>query len=240
MPTQDDLCSGFAVSGGNLTDCRVVEHTGNVLPQRSPCFHLNALAERIAHDIMLGHVRLDLDLIDYGAYACIFQQLVEMVRVEVAHADAADFPLVHVFLQYLPSPLDMSLHGPVDEYKVDVVRPEVGKTFVERLAHGAASHFRGVHFRGDEQLTAVYSAPAYAFTHLFFVSVTLCRVDQAESDLDCMAYSFCGIVLDQERADSQLRHFHAVVQFYSWYFIHFLCVCLNCHPPYKGNGKDCF
>ena len=137
--------------------------------------------------------------------------LVEMVRVEVAHADAADFTFVHVFLQYLPSLLDMSFYGPMDEYKVDVVRSEVGKTFVERLPHGAASHFRSVYFRGDEQLTAVYSAPAYAFAHLFLVSVTLCRVKQAEPDLDCMAYSFCGIVLDQERAYPQLRHFHAVV-----------------------------
>lgn len=66
-------------------------------------------------------------------------------------------------------------------------------TFIERLAHDAVAHFRSVHFRGDEQLSAVCSAPVYAFAHLFLVSVALCRVDQAESDLDCMAYSFCGI-----------------------------------------------
>ena len=135
---------------GNLTDCRVIEHAGNALSQRSPCFHLNALAERIAHDIVLGHIRFDLNLIDYGAYACIFQQFIEVVRVEVAYTDTEDFPLVHVFLQYLPSLLDMSFYGPVDEYKVDIVRPKIGKALIERLAHDAVAHFRSVHFRGDE------------------------------------------------------------------------------------------
>ena len=73
VPTQDNLCGRFTVPGGNLADCRVIEHAGNALSQRSLCFHLNTLAERIAHDIVLGHVRLDLDLIDDGTYACILQ-----------------------------------------------------------------------------------------------------------------------------------------------------------------------
>ena len=36
VPTQDDLCCGFAVPGGNLADCRVIDHAGNALSQRSP------------------------------------------------------------------------------------------------------------------------------------------------------------------------------------------------------------
>ena len=44
----------------------------------------------------------------------------------------------------------MSFYGPVDEYKVDIVRPKIGKALIERLAHDAVAHFRSVHFRGDE------------------------------------------------------------------------------------------
>lgn len=60
--------------------------------------------------------------------------------------------------------------------------------------------------------TAVDAAFPYAFSHFFFIAVTLCSVNQAKSRFDGMAYSFRGILLNQECAYSQLRHFHAVIQ----------------------------
>ena len=156
------------------------------------------------------------------------------MRIEVAQSDATDFSVIYIFLQYLPRFLDMSFHGPMYQHQIKVFQSEVGKAFVKRLPNRSISHFCCVYFCCYKKFSAVNTAPAYAFAHLFLVSVALCRVDQAEPDLDCMAYSFCGIILDQERADSQLRHFHAVVQFDRWYCIHFLCTCLACHTPCKA------
>ena len=160
------------------------------------------------------------------------------MRIEIAYTNATYFSTIHIFFQYTPCFLDISLYRPVDKHKVDVIRSEVGKAFVKRLPHRTVSHFRSIHFRGNEKFAAVNTAQTYAFAYLFFITVTLCRINQTKPCLDSMAYTFCGIVLDKKRAYSQLRHFHAIVQFDCWYFIHILCICLVCHAQYKDDGKD--
>ena len=109
---------------GDLPDDRVVEHPA--LSDRRPCLGRDAVLVAVGADLVVGEVRVDLDLVDRGHGVGFLGQPVQMRRLEVRHADAAGATVPRELLEDLPGGDEVAAverrQRPMDQEEVNVVR----------------------------------------------------------------------------------------------------------------------
>ena len=92
--------------------------------------------------LLLGQIRMELNLIDHGLDPGVFQQIHQMIDVEIAHTDRPDLFLMIQFLQRPPIPLAPELAHPGGAHRLaaqlqagknDRLHPQGGQHLQHRL-----------------------------------------------------------------------------------------------------------
>ena len=130
---------------------------------------------------------MQLDLVHHGKDLGGVHERLQMMGLEVAHADGAHPPVQVERLQRAPGFLVRALprvlgalgRRPVDEIEVDVVEMELLAGFLERLQRAVVAAVGVPHLRGDEQLFARHAAGGQRLAHRRLVVVGRRRVDVA-------------------------------------------------------------
>lgn len=62
---------------------------------------MNTFGKSVAHDLLMFHVGMNLDLVDDRLDTSVCQQFVHMMRIEVAHPDGTDLPHIDILSMIL-------------------------------------------------------------------------------------------------------------------------------------------
>nr|ALB76157.1 conserved hypothetical protein [uncultured bacterium 33g20] len=166
-----------------------------------PSLNLNTFGKSVAHDLLMFHVGMNLDLVDDRLDTSVCQQFVHMMRIEVAHPDGTDLPHIDILFHDSPSLLDLSGYRPMNQHQVNIRSPECFNSPVERLAYLSATYGIGRDFRNNEHFTPADTAFLDSVPHFGLVVVALRRIDQTVSQSDGVFHTLCGSLLESRRAD---------------------------------------
>ena len=96
---------------------------------RAPCLHLNTMLFTILHSCLLHITRMQFQLIDNWFYSSILQNVLNMVRKEVAESKSPDLPFFLKFfhrppglkIQFFPVLTVSRRSWPVDQIDVQII-----------------------------------------------------------------------------------------------------------------------
>jgi hypothetical protein len=158
---------------------------------------------------------VQLDLVDRRRHPGLLDEAVEMVGLEVRHADRADQPLLLEVDERLPR-LDVQVlrrNGPVDEVEIDEIELEPVEAGPERLLCVLITVVVVEALRRDEDVVAVEAGGAERLADLRLVLVGGRRVDVAVADLERAGDGLGGLVgRHLEDAEAELGDLHAVAE----------------------------
>src|SRR5580693_4954831 len=168
-------------------------------------------------DVVLGQVRVHLDLVDGGDDVAVAVQPPQVLRLEVGDADGPGAALSVELLERLPGRDEVTAvarrQRPVDEEQVDVVEAERLERGVERLAGGVGLVGVVAQLAGDEDVAPVEARLGDGLAHLGLVAVHLGGVDVPIAGFERGAHGGRRVLrLDLEDAEAELRDGLAVVQ----------------------------
>ena len=168
-----------------------------------------------APQLLLLEAEVQLDLVDRRDDLCLVDQSLEVVWLEVGHADRPDTP-VGVELLQRPPRLDVTVEarlGPMDQVEVDVVQPQPVQARLER-AEGAVVALVVVPQLGrDEQFVTGQPTGCERAADPGLVAVQRCRVDAAVAALDRGQHGLFRLaVRNPEHPETQAGHGDTVVQ----------------------------
>src|SRR5215210_47414 len=215
VPPQDDLGRRLADLIGGLGDGRLVEHLA--LRDRRPRLGGDSVLSTIATQRVVGEVGVYLNLVHRRHRVGLGGQPLQVLDLEVRHADRAGAAVAVKLLERPPSGHEVTViergQRPVDEEQVHVVEVQLGKRGAERLA-GIMGLMRPViELAGDEDVAAVEAGCAYGLTDLLLVAVHLRGVYVPVADLEGLAHRPCGVLrLDLEDPETELRDGVTVVE----------------------------
>ena len=154
LPPQNDLGRAHLVLGGEAPDDGILQD----LPaaQRAPCLGEDSQPAVLFPELGLLQPRMQLDLVDGRHHLGCFQQLVQVLRLEVGHADR---PYLALAVERFHGPvrfLEQSPLGarPVDQVHVHVFQPEVDHGRVEGPQRRVVAVVVVPHLGGDEEVLA--------------------------------------------------------------------------------------
>ena len=168
--------------------------------------------------LVVGEVRMDLDLVDRGHRAGLVGQPLQMGDLKVGHADAAGAAVFGELLQRLPRRHVVAVvergQWPVDEEQIDVVESQGGQRLVERPAGVVGCVEPVVELAGDVHLGPVDTGIPDTLTDTLLVAVHLRGIDVAVADVQRRLHRCRGLLgRDLEHTEAQLGDLGSVVQF---------------------------
>src|SRR5215211_2968434 len=214
MPAQCDLCGRPVNTLGDLADRRILEHSS--LRNRRPGLGENVVLLAVRPDLLVGEVRMHLDLVHRGYGLGLVCQALQVVDLEIGETNRARPPVCVELLQCLPGRDKVTVverrQRPVDQEQVNVVEAEGLQGLVERPPSVVGSVVGVVQLARHEDVTAIDPRSPDAFTDTLLVAVRLRRIDVAITDVQCLAHRIsCLRGIDLEDTESKLRDGLAVV-----------------------------
>ena len=158
---------------------------------------------------------MQLDLVDHGERFRFVAQPLDVVRLEVAHADRAGASVFVQRLQGVPRFDEFVLRRrrPVDEVQVDVVHPELVEAVIEGEEGFVVAVSVVPDLRGDEDLLARYAARPHPSADAALVGIQGSRVDVPVASTDGTLDELCGEGIGHlVHPETELRDAAAIVE----------------------------
>ena len=166
--------------------------------------------------VALLEARMQFDLVDRRCHAGLADDALEVVEVEVRHADGVDAAFSLQFDQRLPRFDVVPARGrrPVDQEKVELVDAELAHGVVERHQRIVAAMRAVTELAGDEDLAAGYAGLTQRLANAFLVLVALGGVDRAVARPQRLGAAFRGDVRRHlPHAEAELGDDIAIVEY---------------------------
>ena len=208
-PAQRDLRRRLLVAARDADELGDEVHAAT--HQRCPRLQCDIALATGGLEYGLLEARVELALVDGGHDRSRLDELIEVMRVEVAHADGTRPPACEDLLHRHPCVSHARRPRPVDEVEVNVVHAELAQTALERGERRFVALIGVPELRCDEQLVAWHAAFVHDETDALLVAVKRRCVDepiahrQAVADLALDICSLGCLV----RAETEPRHVHA-------------------------------
>src|SRR3954469_4632682 len=222
MPPQHHLRGRLAMLARDLEQRRVRERllreasVGGDAADRRPGLGRDAVLRVHALQRGLLEVRMHLDLVHGGNHRRGAEEVLEMLRHEVAHADRAHAAVRQELLERpvrFEGAVERRRQRLMEEQQVDLLDAELARALRERVQGRVVPVVADPHLRFEEDLVAGKAGATEAFTDLALVGVRGGRVDQPvprrEGGLDG-THGLRRRAL--EHAESNRRQLHAVVE----------------------------
>ena len=170
VPAQHHLCRGLAVLLADVSQQGMGEDAVVALRQRPPGFRLDAQRLHVCQGVGLGEEGMQLHLVDHGLDAGVAGQVGEPFRVEVAHANGANFACLVQLFHGAPGAVVVA-KGLVDEIQVQIIQPQLVQGGLERLLGVFIAGVLNPQLGGDEQLLPGDARLAQGCAYGFLVEI---------------------------------------------------------------------
>ena len=133
MPADHNLRRRFTVLIRQIANDFLIENACAALRQRAPGLGLDLVRRIPGMQLTLLHQRMQFDLVDHRCNAGFIDQTLEVVYLEVTHADAFHQPLFLQFNHPFPGVNIMvdSRNGPVHQIEIEVIQLELIQAFLQ-------------------------------------------------------------------------------------------------------------
>src|SRR5215216_6742396 len=220
VPPQNDLRRCLAEVIGDLGEGGIVEHLA--LRYRRPRFGGDAVFLSVLSHGFVGEVGVYLDLVHRRYCVGLRGQPLQVVDLEVRHANRAGTAVIVKLFECLPGGDEVAVverrQRPVDQKQIHVVEAEIGERRVESLAGVVGLVQSVVELARDEDVAAVDARGANPLADLSLVAVHLRGVDVPVAYLDGLSNRLCGVFgLDLKYPETELRDGVSIVQGNVWY-----------------------
>jgi hypothetical protein len=192
-------CAGDLPGLCDLVHRRIVEDLA--LPDRRPRLRRDPVRPAVGVDVRIVEVRLEFDLVHGGDGVGFGGEALEMVDLEVRHADRARAAVCLELLQGLPRRHEVAAiehrERPMDQEEIDIVRAELHQRLRERLARLVRLVEAVVEFARDEDVArSVPDARTASPTPCslpYISAVSMCRYPVSSATETACSVSFGGI-----------------------------------------------
>ncbi|MNI50512.1 hypothetical protein D3C73_1051750 [compost metagenome] len=181
---------------------------------------------------------MQLYLIDSRHNPALFTQLLQMMNLEIAHADRPHTAFLIQALQGAPSILIFILARPMNQIEVNNIQPELLAACLKRLQRRIIALIGIPYFGGHEQTVPRHTASSNRLSDFFFVPVDGCGINAPVAQLKCGCHRISNLgPLRFVRAQTKPGHLYTIIQYsricQMFHVAHSLpssidsCLCMN-------------